>query len=55
MDLSPRRISPDKAEQKIPEIHAHLLALNQKGLRGQLTPVKDEAARARTHTHTALS
>ena len=57
MDLNPRRISPDEAEQKIPEIHAHLLALDHKGVKGQLTTVKDEALRthACTHTHTVLS
>lgn len=45
----------DKAEQKIPEIHAHLLALVQKGLRAQLTPVKDEPPPPHTHTHTHTS
>lgn len=48
--LCPRRSAPDEAEHMLPAIHAHLLALVQKGLIAQLAAIKDEDTRTRTHT-----
>lgn len=57
----PRRRAPDEAKQQTPEIHAHLLALVQKRLRGQPAPAPapgpDEAKPQpplHTHTHTPV-